>query len=274
MYRDIAPKNMVMEEARVVPKGSHFTNEETHSGRPGTFWRKERCTFMDIQYYYSLSRYYPEGNENATALGRLRGFEEIPELWDNLPYNPFRVDVYQLGITILEVIEVMCAFTTIRISCSLSHGSLIQRCRFSRKSATKCAREILMNARLLRISEALVRKNEIAGRLRPSFGKRCGEQGMLSSIESPGPCADATWEMTIDRRIELPYSFLLAYRQASWNEWTNCGATVTYLTKDITIPTYRSWIHLVFSWIKVNGDEFRETYTSLSTTSAHSLSAV
>jgi serine/threonine protein kinase len=101
---------MMMEESPVVPKGSHFTDEVTHHGRPGIFWWKERCSVKDVQYYYidfGLSRYYPEGNETATALGYLRGFEEIPELSNTIPYDPFKVDIYQLGRTILNVIKVI-----------------------------------------------------------------------------------------------------------------------------------------------------------------------
>ncbi|KAJ7797973.1 hypothetical protein B0H13DRAFT_2168018 [Mycena leptocephala] len=76
---------MMMEESPVVPKGSHFTDEVTHHGRPGIFWWKERCSVKDLSV--------------------LEGFEEIPELSNTIPYDPFKIDIYQLGRTILNVIK-------------------------------------------------------------------------------------------------------------------------------------------------------------------------
>jgi len=44
--------------------------------------------------------------EGALALGTLGQVKTVPELSDEVPYNPFKADVYQLGHTLLEVIKV------------------------------------------------------------------------------------------------------------------------------------------------------------------------
>ncbi|KAJ7150533.1 kinase-like domain-containing protein [Mycena crocata] len=109
-HRDIAPKNMMMEESRVVPKGSHFTNERTHVGTLKSFWWKKRCSVDgdSIQYHFidfGFSEYYPDSNEDAKTLGRMRGFEEIPEMSLTVPYNPFKVDLYMFGMMMLNIIK-------------------------------------------------------------------------------------------------------------------------------------------------------------------------
>ncbi|KAJ7289090.1 hypothetical protein C8J57DRAFT_1706014 [Mycena rebaudengoi] len=105
---DIAVQNMVMDEPPVVPKGSHFARPSTHRGSFGLFsWRK-RCSVGPLNYWYidfGNSDLYPEGTEKARTLGLLRNCKEIQELSNTVPYNPFKVDVCQLGIVILEVIK-------------------------------------------------------------------------------------------------------------------------------------------------------------------------
>ncbi|KAJ7195871.1 kinase-like domain-containing protein [Mycena rebaudengoi] len=105
---DIAVQNMVMDEPPVVPNGSHFARPSTHRGSFGLFsWRK-RCSVGPLNYWYidfGNSDLYPEGTEKARTLGLLRNCKEIQELSNTVPYNPFKVDVCQLGIVILEVIK-------------------------------------------------------------------------------------------------------------------------------------------------------------------------
>ncbi|KAJ7630012.1 kinase-like domain-containing protein [Mycena polygramma] len=106
---DIAPQNMVMDESRVVPKGSHFARPETHDGFYfHLFSWKDRCTVGPINYYYidfGLSLYFPEGKDTASMCGTLRTFPNIPELSQTVPYNPFMVDIFQLGLTIHKLID-------------------------------------------------------------------------------------------------------------------------------------------------------------------------
>ncbi|KAJ7162361.1 kinase-like domain-containing protein, partial [Mycena filopes] len=105
---DIAPQNMVMDEQRVIPNGSHFSRPWTHTGFWGLFSWKDRCTVAPVDYYYidfGLSSYHPAGNDAAVRVGTLRTFPTIPELSQTVPYNPFKVDIFQLGLTIHKLID-------------------------------------------------------------------------------------------------------------------------------------------------------------------------
>ncbi|KAF7313279.1 Protein kinase domain-containing protein [Mycena kentingensis (nom. inval.)] len=109
VHMDIAPQNMLMDESAVVPNGSHFALQRTHDGEMGLFTWNDRCTASHLRYYYidfGLSEYFPEGPEEALTTGMLRTFPEIPELSYDVPYNPFKVDIFQLGLVIRKLVQV------------------------------------------------------------------------------------------------------------------------------------------------------------------------
>ncbi|KAJ7154563.1 kinase-like domain-containing protein [Mycena filopes] len=108
VHFDIAPQNMMMDESRVVPQGSHFCNPRTHTGIWGLFSWNDRCTVPPVDYYYidfGLSSFYPDGQDTARRLGTLRTFPTIPELSATVPYNPFKADIFQLGLTMHKSID-------------------------------------------------------------------------------------------------------------------------------------------------------------------------
>ena len=99
----------MMDESRVVPKGSHFGCPWSHDGSGYNLTWRHRCSVSPVDYYYidfGLSSWYPGGKETATSIGAVGQVKSVPELSDTVPYNPFQVDIYQLGYTILEVAEV------------------------------------------------------------------------------------------------------------------------------------------------------------------------
>jgi hypothetical protein len=99
----------MMDESRVVPKGSHFGCPWSHEGSGYDLTWCPRCSVAPVDYYYidfGLSSWYPNGKETATSIGAVGQIKSVPELSDIVPYNPFQVDIYQLGYTILEVVEV------------------------------------------------------------------------------------------------------------------------------------------------------------------------
>jgi hypothetical protein len=99
----------MMDESRVVPKGSHFNKPQSHDGVNYNLRWRHRCSVAPVCYFYidfGLSTWHPNGPENATIL-RLGGqIKDIPEISDTIPYNPFKVDVCQLGRTVLRIIKV------------------------------------------------------------------------------------------------------------------------------------------------------------------------
>ncbi|CAK5263609.1 unnamed protein product [Mycena citricolor] len=105
---DIAPQNMLMDESEVVPRGSHFAFPDTHEGDLTFFYWRNRCSTGPTRYYYidfGLSLHFPQGKQSALHTGTLRTFPTIPELSLDVPYNPFYVDVYQLGLTMQRIID-------------------------------------------------------------------------------------------------------------------------------------------------------------------------
>jgi hypothetical protein len=99
----------MMDESRVIPKGSHFAINDSHDGRAFNLTWRHRCSVAPVDYYYidfGLSGWFPDGKETAARLGVVGQVKKVPELSDTIPYNPFEVDIYQLGYTVLEVIKV------------------------------------------------------------------------------------------------------------------------------------------------------------------------
>jgi hypothetical protein len=100
---------MMVDESQVVPKGSHFVFPVSHDEINYNLCWRHRCTVTPVDYFYidfGLSMWHQDGHENATAIGVIGQLKDIPELSATVPYNPFKLDICQLGRTILEVIEV------------------------------------------------------------------------------------------------------------------------------------------------------------------------
>ena len=109
MFSDACLLNLMMDESRVIPRGSHFGRTDSHDGVGYNLTWRHRCSVAPVDYYYidfGLSGYFPNGKETAVRLGLVGQVKKVPDLSDNVPYNPFQVDIYQLGHTILKVIEV------------------------------------------------------------------------------------------------------------------------------------------------------------------------
>ncbi|KAF7311291.1 Protein kinase domain-containing protein [Mycena kentingensis (nom. inval.)] len=108
-HLDIAAQNMVVDEQPIVPLGSHFCRPQTHTGSYALFQWENRCSAGQLNYYYidfGLAEYYPEGRQHATRTGTFRTFPDIPEVSADVPYNPFLVDIFQLGLVMHKLIYV------------------------------------------------------------------------------------------------------------------------------------------------------------------------
>ncbi|KAJ7721599.1 hypothetical protein B0H16DRAFT_1274825, partial [Mycena metata] len=109
-HSDIAPQNMVMEELRLIPKGSHWCYPESHSGLFLRFFSwKNRCSLHPaVHYYYidfGISKYFPGGKESTRVATTLRTFPMIPELSMTVQCNPFFVDIFQIGLAMSRIID-------------------------------------------------------------------------------------------------------------------------------------------------------------------------
>ncbi|KAJ7323041.1 hypothetical protein DFH08DRAFT_712402, partial [Mycena albidolilacea] len=55
---------------------------------------------------FGISMRFPKGKDTDLTTGTLRTFPMIPELSLTVPYNPFKVDIFQLRLTMANVIKV------------------------------------------------------------------------------------------------------------------------------------------------------------------------
>ena len=124
MVSDAGKLNLMMDASHVVPKGSHFIHDFGHDGVNCNLTWRHRCVVAPVQYFYidfGLSMWHPHGHESAKALGVVGQIKDIPELSDTVAYNPFKLDICQLGRTVLKVIKVNDSATIMFFKHSNTH---------------------------------------------------------------------------------------------------------------------------------------------------------
>ncbi|KAJ7652060.1 hypothetical protein DFH06DRAFT_995816 [Mycena polygramma] len=108
--RDACAGNMVMDATRVIPGGYHFSKPWTENGVEfGIYWRA-RSFVSPVEYYFidfGLSDYCPDGPETTRDIGVFGQDKTDPELSDTVAYNPFKVDIYQLGNAFADLVKVV-----------------------------------------------------------------------------------------------------------------------------------------------------------------------
>ncbi|PBK68602.1 hypothetical protein ARMSODRAFT_937159 [Armillaria solidipes] len=107
-HRDISINNVLMDHRCVIPNGFHFAMDDSHDGVTRGLCTELRCRVAPVNYYYidfEFDQRFPEGIEKATVSGIVG--QRVPEMKisDDVPYNPFKADVYQLGKTMLMIFE-------------------------------------------------------------------------------------------------------------------------------------------------------------------------
>ena len=73
-----------------------------------------------VKYYfidYGISSHFPPGSRSRLVVGRDGRDQDVPELSDDVPYDPFKVDVYTIGSVLHHE---FCD-----VSLSLSHCELL-----------------------------------------------------------------------------------------------------------------------------------------------------
>ncbi len=102
-----------MDHRRILPKGYHFGFKRSHDGIEWELPTELRCRVGPVDYYYidfEFSERFPEGREK-TLMSGIAG-QRVPETKgsDDVLYNPFKADVYQLGVAMLDTFEVIPIF--------------------------------------------------------------------------------------------------------------------------------------------------------------------
>ena len=88
-----------MDADRMFPRGFHPVKDtllyDLRTSAP-TIPRRD----AGVKYYfvdYGISSYFPTGTEPHLVLGRDGRDQDVPELSDEVPYDPFKVDIFTIG---------------------------------------------------------------------------------------------------------------------------------------------------------------------------------
>lgn len=94
-----AHKNLMMDASAMYPQGSHPIND-VFLPDAKTIARPLPRTSAPVRYYfvdYGLSVYIHPDAPSKLVLGVLGRDQEVPELSDEAPYDPFAVDIFIVG---------------------------------------------------------------------------------------------------------------------------------------------------------------------------------
>lgn len=117
-YRDGAYANIMMDIDSLFPFDYHPIYME-HSPDLRRIARPRRG-FAPVRYYfidYDLSSYIAPG-EPRLVFGEDGRDQDVPELSDSIPYDPFKVDIFITGnLFLAELINVSrCAYSLLRLT--------------------------------------------------------------------------------------------------------------------------------------------------------------
>ena len=66
---------------------------------------------VGVRYYfvdYGISSYFPPGSQTRLVLGSAGRDQDVPELSDETPYNPFKVDIFSVGNMFRQLFRDVC----------------------------------------------------------------------------------------------------------------------------------------------------------------------
>ncbi|KAI0041908.1 hypothetical protein FA95DRAFT_1564896 [Auriscalpium vulgare] len=98
-HRDCAFRNMGMDARAMYPEGFHPVHDTWTPTKSGQAKRLSRLE-VGVKYYfidYGISSYYPSGTQRTLVTGDLGRDREVPELSKDIPYDPFKVDIFIIG---------------------------------------------------------------------------------------------------------------------------------------------------------------------------------
>ncbi|TDL21672.1 hypothetical protein BD410DRAFT_723967 [Rickenella mellea] len=99
-HRDCAFNNIMHDGIQLYPDGVHpaaVGMNPTYTGYARTL---RRADVPSIKYYFTdfgLSTHFKHPNQSRLVLGGIAADEDVPELSNTIPYDPFRVDIFTLG---------------------------------------------------------------------------------------------------------------------------------------------------------------------------------
>jgi len=98
-HRDCSLKNILLDATHMYPLGFHPVEDillndfTTLAPRIPRFEAGVKYYFVD----YGISSYFPAGSQRELVLGIAGRDQDVPELSNNVPYDPFKVDIFTVG---------------------------------------------------------------------------------------------------------------------------------------------------------------------------------
>jgi serine/threonine protein kinase len=101
----------MMDTSKLIPKGFHFSSQWSHTGVPSAerLTHTTRLAVAPMDYFFidfGLSSRFASFEERYLDTGMGGQNKKVPELSYDIPYDPFKVDIYQLGGVFAELVEV------------------------------------------------------------------------------------------------------------------------------------------------------------------------
>ncbi len=100
-----------MDCTEVYPQGYHWARQNTLDGLQTIAPHTMRCRVeTPVRYYltdFEGALSFPEGKQHALTKGAFCQIKTSPEWHSRVPYNPFLLDVYNVGATFLAFCEVL-----------------------------------------------------------------------------------------------------------------------------------------------------------------------
>ncbi|KAH8976706.1 hypothetical protein EDB92DRAFT_1925710 [Lactarius akahatsu] len=99
-HRDTSLKNILMDASQMFPCGFHPVRDSFLPHDLSTPAPMIHRVNVEVKYYfvdYGISSYFPEGTERQLVIGLAGRDRDVPELSDEVPYDPFKVDIFTIG---------------------------------------------------------------------------------------------------------------------------------------------------------------------------------
>ena len=98
-HRDCSLKNILMDATHMYPHGFHPVEDLCLDDIRTAAPRISRLE-AGVKYYYvdyGISSYFPPGSQRELVLGIAGRDQDVPELSNDVPYDPFKVDIFTIG---------------------------------------------------------------------------------------------------------------------------------------------------------------------------------
>jgi hypothetical protein len=98
-HRDCSLKNVLMDATHMYPLGFHPV-QDIYLGDKRTVAPRISRLEAGVKYYfvdYGISSYFPPGSRRELVVGIAGRDQDVPELSNDVPYDPFKVDIFTIG---------------------------------------------------------------------------------------------------------------------------------------------------------------------------------